>query len=92
MSFIIFVASFIMISTFPGEHTHPILLIILVLTFIHVALLIIEPLLPFALAMLQTILELSDINAAVLPLVLALGLWLAHDVGACVAVAVREDV
>ena len=79
-----------MVSTFPGKHTHSILLIIFVLSFIHVALLIVESLFPFTFAMLQTIFELTDIYAAIFPFVLALPIRFSSNIYACVAVPVGE--
>ncbi len=76
MPLVVFVATFVEVSTLPGELTHAVFLIIFVLSLVHVAVLCIESLSPFAPSVLEPILEFSDVNASILPLVLSLPLWL----------------
>ena len=92
VSLIVFVTTLIVVATLPSEQAHSILLVVLVRALVHVAVLIVEAFLPLALAVLEAVLELSDVDAAVLPLVLALALGLSIDVDAREDVTVREKV
>lgn len=92
VSLVILVAALVVIPALPREHSHAILLIILVCTFVHVAILVIESFLPLALAVLQAVLELSNVDASVFPLVLTLTFGLAKVVSSGEAVAIREDI
>ena len=75
------VAASVVITGLPREHTHAILFIVLVVALIHVARLVIKSLLPLSFAMLETIFELTYVDAEILPFVLALTLWFTQDIG-----------
>ena len=80
MSLVIFVASFETIARFPIEHAIAILLIVGIATFILVAAALLTELfdlllLPLAVAVLQSVLELSSVAATVFPFVLTKALW-----------------
>ena len=92
MALVILVAPAIIVARLPREHAHTILFIVLVAALVHVAGLVIESLLPLSFAVLEPVLELADVNAQVLPLVLALPLRLALVIGACEAVSIGEDI
>ena len=42
--------------------------------------------------MLESILELSNVDAHIFPLVLALALWFTHHISPCEAVSIGEDI
>ena len=92
MALIVLVAASVEVSAFPGEAAHPVLLVVLVRALVRVAVLVVESLLPLSFPVLKAVLELSSVDAGVLPLVLALSFGLAHDVLASVAVSIGEDV
>ena len=81
MPLIVLVAASIVIAGLPREHAHTILFIVLVVALIHVARLVIKSLLPLSFAVLETIFELTNVDAEVLPFVLALTFWFTQDIG-----------
>ena len=89
---IVLVAASIKIARLPGEHAHAILFVVLVASLVHVALLVIVSFLPLAFTMFEAILEFSDVDAKILPLILALTLWLTHVVSSSEAVSIGEDI
>ena len=89
---VVLVAALVVVATLPGEETHTILLVIFVGTLIHVAVLVIESLLPLAFAMLEAIFELANVDTTILPFVLTLALWLTHVISARKAISVCKDV
>ena len=90
MPLIVLVAASIEIAGLPREHTHTILFIVLVVALIHVARLVIKSLLPLSLAVLETIFELTYVDAEILPFVLALTFWFTQDIGARETVAIGK--
>ena len=92
MPLVILVAALVIVAALPGEHAHAALFVVFVGTVIHIAVLIIESLLPLSSAVLETILEGSDIDASVLPLVLAISFRFAKHVLSRIAVPICEDI
>ena len=92
MPFIVLVAPFVEVTTFPCKLAHSILLVVSVLTFIHVTRLIVVSLLPLAFAVLEAISELSYVDTTIFPFILALSLRFTLIVGASEAVAVCENI
>ena len=92
VALIIFVATLVVVARFPSEETKSILFIVLVAALILIAGLRIESLLPLAAAMLQSVFELANVDAAVLPLVLALSFRLSIHVDAGEDVTVCEEI
>ena len=77
---VIFVAPLVIVARLPSEETEAILFIVFVAALVLIAVLVIESLLPLASSMLEAVLELTNVDAGVLPLVLALPFRLAVDV------------
>jgi len=89
---VILVAPFVVVATFPHEDAHAIFLVILVATLVHVAVCGVETLPPLALATLEAIAELPDVDAAIFPLILSLAFGLTVHVGPRKTVAIREKI
>ena len=89
---IVSVAALVEIATFPGELAHSILLVVVVVALVHVAVLCVEALTPLTLSVLEAILKFTNVNTAILPLILACTLWLTTSVGAGKHVAICEDI
>ena len=92
MPLIILVAALVVVAGLPHEDAHPILLVVHVVALIHVAVLGVETLTPLALAMLEAVLELTYVDAPILPLVLALSPWFSLLVLPCEHVTVGKDI
>jgi hypothetical protein len=92
MPLVVFVATLVKIATFPCEHSHAVLFVVLVSTFVHVAVLVVETFLPLALTVLESVFELTDVATQIFPFVLALAIRLAIQVSASVAITIRKDV
>lgn len=92
VTLIVPVATLVEIAALPSKHAHTVLLVVFVGTFVHVAILVVESLLPLSLPMLQTILELSDVDASIFPFVLTLTFRFAKVIRAREAVAIGEDI
>ena len=96
VAFIFFIVAFITVARFPLEHAMPVLLVILVHAIVGVALRVAELigllLLPLAMAMLETVPELTSVAAAILPLILAEAIWLAIRVLANITITIGEEV
>jgi len=92
VSLVIFVTALVLVSTFPREGAHAVLLVVFIRPFVGVAILSIESLFPLAFAVLEAFFELAHIDTAVLPLVLAVAFWLSELVGAREHVSVGKNV
>ena len=90
--FIVLVATLIVIPGLPSKNTYSCFLIVLVRAFVHIAVLGVESLLPFTLAMFEAVLEFSNVYAPIFPLVLALTLRLAIDVDSCEDIAICKEI
>ena len=89
---VILIAPLVIVARLPSEETEAILFIVFVAALVLIAVLVIESLLPLASSMLEAVLELTNVDAGVLPLVLALPFWLAIDVDTGEHVAVRKEI
>jgi hypothetical protein len=88
-SFVIFVLTFVNVTTRPDKLTESTFSIIYIITFITIALwATTTP--PFAFSMLHSPCEISYIYCPVCPRILTFTLWLSVDVFACVRVPIRE--
>ena len=92
MALIAFVTPLIDVSTFPGELAKTTLLVKFILTFISVTVRSINFFTPTTLAVFHTVLEISNIIAAVLPFVLTESIWLSELVLASVNVPISKNV
>ena len=96
MALILLVVAHVAIAGLPLKNSMAMLLIILIHAFIGIALgvtvLICLLLLPFAVALLQSILELAGVTATILPLVLSEALRLADRILTNIAVTIGEEV
>lgn len=70
LPFIVFIISSINVAALPDKHSETILLIVLITAFVGIAVRLVDPLLPLALPMLQTVLKLTDIHTSIFPFVL----------------------
>lgn len=70
MPLVLLIRTFVTVSRLPHERTKPILLVVRIITFIGVAVYIVEAFLPLAFPVLLAVFELTDVYAAVLPLIL----------------------
>ena len=89
---VILIAPLVIVARLPSEETEAILFIVFVAALVLIAVLVIESLLPLASSVLEAVLELTDVDARVLPLVLALPFRLAIDVDTGEHVAVRKEI
>ena len=89
---IVFIAPLVVVARLPSEETKAVLFVVLVAALVLVAVLVIESLLPLATSVLQAVFELTDVDAGVLPLVLALPLRFAVDVDTREHVSVRKEI
>ena len=92
MAFIIFIATLVIVATFPGERAHSIFLIVFICAVILITVRVTVALLPRAFTCLESITEFSDVDTAIFPLVLALTLGFSLDISAREAVAIRENI
>jgi hypothetical protein len=92
MAFVAFIAALVDVSTFPDKLTESTLLVKFILTFISVAVRSINFFTPATLAVLHSILEISDIIAPVLPFILAESIWFTELILASVNIAIGKDV
>ena len=92
VTLIILVAPLVIVARFPGKQTHSVLLVVLVVALVHIAVLVIETLLPFAFSSFESIFEVADVNAAIFPFVLALSFWLSHVVRSGETITVCKNV
>lgn len=75
MALVILITAFVIVARLPSKESHTIFLVICVATLIHVAILVIVSLFPLAFTGFEPIFELSNVDATILPFVLALALW-----------------
>ena len=71
MPLIILIRTFVTVARLPHESAKPILLVVRIITLIGVAVYIVEAFLPLAFPVLLAVFELTDVYAAVLPLILS---------------------
>ena len=92
VSLVILVDTLVEVTAFPGELAHAIFLVIYVAALVHITMLVVASLLPLSIAVLEAVFELSNVDTAILPFVLALALGFAHHVRPREAVAIGEDI
>jgi hypothetical protein len=92
VAFVFFVVAFVDVAALPRKLTETILLIIFIASLICVAVWGIKSFLPLSFAVFLSFLELTYVNAAIFPLVLAHSIGLALVVGACEDIAICKDV
>jgi hypothetical protein len=92
ISFVILVLSLVLVPARPSEHSVSVLFIIEVVSLVLVAGLRSLGALPTAFTMLETLLELTNIERPVLPGVLALSIWLSLFILTSVSISVFKKV
>lgn len=91
-SFIIFVITFINVSTFPSKNTISILFVLKIFSFICITQSRSSILFPFSFSMFETFLELTYICTTVSPLILALSIWFSIYIGTRVRITVCKNI
>lgn len=92
VSFIVFVAAFVHVSTFPGESPKSVFLIVDVLSFIVVAVGRIRTFFPFTMSVFHSVFELAYIDGGVFPFVLARSTRLTIHILTYVRISVCKNV
>ena len=93
VTLIVLIVALIDVPALPREHSVAIFSIVTILAVVLIARSGgIRLLLPFPLAMLEAFLEVTDIHAATLPLVLSVSVWLATFVRSCKGIPIGEYV
>ena len=92
MTLIVFVTALIVVARLPNKEANTIFLIVLVVALESIAVLAFQPFLPFSFAMFEAILELTNIDASIFPLILALALRFAIIVDTCEYITISKEI